>query len=229
MNESLRLYRSITYISDEYIEEAGYQKKQKPFWNRWISVAAAVFIIAAAAAVIHPSPTVNENNDFAILYNKVTEYSPDIVSGFCIYGEELSEAELAAVLPDKLENGIKVRGAAKGYYGWGELVYVVIEFQSDKWDGMVSLYLRDINAEIYSDIIIEPTKIETTRIGDSELTAYEYTDDGGTMLWAEFERDGVRYVFDNNSGLDIEEMKTAMEDVISRYADVYVDFSIFEN
>ena len=155
-----------------------------------------------------------------LVFNQVTDrIEPAPIAGFGIFGEDLTDEEFAAAVPDvlpcnvSLEGGVQyweVTGSA-GYYGWGELAGVYLDFINPEWDGRVSVVLRKPDARVYSDIVLEDPEAVPGRMGSLEYTAYSWESHGGVSMWAEFQIGGVAYTASVN--VNVEDAERAEHDL----------------
>ena len=165
-----------------------------------------------------------------LVFNQVTglaEPYTDPVAGFAIFGEELTKEELAAAAPDVLPRNVcspffdiqywEVFGCA-GYYGWGELEGVHLEFVNPEWGGRVTVTLRKPDTKVYSDIILEDPEAVASHLGSLKCTAYRWEGYGGVLMWAEFQIGGVAYTASINADLeDAEQAKHDLDMVLNCY------------
>ena len=157
-----------------------------------------------------------------LVFNRVTGRTGPYAApaaGFAIFGEELTDEEFAAAAPDVLPCNVDsadgaqywdVTGSA-GYYGWGELAGVYLDFINPEWDSRVSVVLRKPDARVYSDVILEDPETVTGRLGPLEYTAYRWEGYGGVSMWAEFQIGGVAYTAGVNA--DPEDAEQAERDL----------------
>lgn len=165
-----------------------------------------------------------------LVFNQVTGQAGPYarpVAGFAIFNEKLTEEELAAAAPDVLPRNVcsplfdiqywEVSGTA-GYYGWGELEGVHLEFINPEWGGMVTVTLRRPDAKVYSDVILENPEAVTSHLGPLECTAYRWQDDGGVLMWVEFQIGDVAYIASVNANPeDGEQAKRDLDMVLNCY------------
>ncbi|MGM9521377.1 MAG: hypothetical protein ACI3VB_02725, partial [Oscillospiraceae bacterium] len=120
---------------------------------------------------------------------------------------------------DILLEWMELSGSAL-YYGYGPLAMVYLEFYNASWGDKITCTIRDAETPVYSDIVIEPDTVETSEINGLIVTAYRYFDpDGGVMLWAEFEREGLTYSLAANVDADnLEHAQAYLTDVVYCYA-----------
>lgn len=148
------------------------------------------------------------------------------IAGFAIFSEELTEEEFAAAAPDVLPRNVysptdiqywEVTGCA-GYYGWGELAGVYLDFINPEREGGVSVVLRKPDAKVYADVILEDPGTVTGRLGSLEYTAYRWEGYGGVLMWAEFQIGGVAYTAGVNANLeDAEQAERDLHMVLTCY------------
>ena len=139
-----------------------------------------------------------------LVFNQATGWAgtyADPVAGFCILSEALTDEEFAAAAPDVLPINVDPAGGVQywetagsaGYYGWGGLAGVYLDFINPAWDGRVSVVLRKPDARVYADVILEDPETVTGRMGPLEYTAYRWEGYGGVLMWAEFQIGDVAY------------------------------------
>lgn len=149
------------------------------------------------------------------------------VAGFAIFSEELTGEELAAAAPDVLPHNVcspffdiqywEVSGHA-GYYGWGELEGVHLDFLNPEWGGTVTVTLRKPDVKVYSDVILETPEPVTSHLGPLECTAYRWQDDSGVLMWANFQIGGVAYIASVNvNPEDAEQAERDLDMVLNCY------------
>lgn len=157
-----------------------------------------------------------------LVFNHVTEQTGPFanpIAGFCIFGEELTDGELAAAAPDVLPRNVDPAGGVQywevtgsaGYYGWGELEGVHLDFIDPEWGGRVSVVLRKPDARVYADVMLEDPETVTSRLGPLEYTAYRWEGYGGVLMWAEFRIGDVAYTAGVNA--DPEDAELAERDL----------------
>lgn len=164
-----------------------------------------------------------------LVFNQVTGRTGPFaapVAGFAIFGEDLTDEEFAAAAPDVLPRNVDSAGGVQywevtgfaGYYGWGELEGVHLEFLNPEWDGMVTVSLRKPDAKDHADVILEDPETVTGRMGSLEYTAYRWEDHGGVLMWAKFQIGGVAYTAYVNTGPeDAEQAERDLHMVLSCY------------
>lgn len=165
-----------------------------------------------------------------LVFNQVTGRAGPFASpiaGFDIFGEKLTGEELAAAAPDVLPGNVcspffdiqywEVSGYA-GYYGWGELEGVHLDFRNPEWGGTVTVTLRKPDARVCSDVILENPETVVSHLGPLECTAYRWQDGGGVLMWVEFQIGGVAYTASVNANPeDAEQAKRDLDMVLNCY------------
>lgn len=149
--------------------------------------------------------------------------APRLQAYFMLYGESLTDAERAMLLPESLYSWMLPEVTAL-YYGWDELDSVEVRFASRQWDGVTTAVLSPADgthARMLPYFCAPADAVEETQgcINDIPYTAREYRwADGEIVAAVTFTRGDVCYSITNAAAAaDARQARRDAEDVALQY------------
>ncbi len=228
-------------VAPEYVEAADKAPKTKGRrWVKWGAMAACFCLVAAAAAVLLPKtapasdqPTVStpstaepaeessmtgeSGEPWTAYFNEMGTFTAvDRIYSSDYFTEELSDRELAAVLPGKKTEWMEFSGYA-GFIGEGELVEVCLHVTTSIPETPVTVIFAEDS--LSCDLVYSEEPVVSV-CGAVEYTVFQYSlPDSDVSLVAYADINGHPFMFSLDAmPQDLEQAKADFSQVLARFA-----------